>query len=470
MGVNQIPYKDRGSGTQASWHAKFRVLMNRSAPKARFLTGHLADFRANRIRFLEHCAHEHGDVVPLRLLGFPVWLISRPDVIEQVLVGQAKNFTKSFGARLSRPLLGEGLVTAEGERWKRQRRLCAPAFHPSRIASYATEIVAAVRRELSTWAGGQVRDVHADMMRLAMEIACRTLLGADACPDATVVGRELEIAMTGIVVRAQRTVPLPDWLPTPMNVAFKRAKRNLDAIVTRIIAMRRASKEGERPDLLSTLLAARDEDGLSLSDAQLLDEVRTLFIAGHETTALTLSYSLYLLANDLAAQRRLQEEVDALGGRELEYADLPRLRFTRQVVLEALRLYPPADTVGREAQADCTLVDLFVPRKTNLFMSPWVIHRDARHFREPLAFRPERWTEQFEKSLPRFAFFPFGGGPRTCIGQSFAMAEAILALACLCQRFSFRPGPTFTLELVPVMTVRPKSGVRLHVEARTLRP
>jgi cytochrome P450 len=205
-----------------------------------------------------------------------------------------------------------------------------------------------------------------------------------------------------------------------------------------------------------------------MTDAQLLDEVRTIFLAGHETTALALSYAIYLLAMNPATQETLARELDeVLGGRTPTFADLPRLRYTRNVVMEALRLYPPADVLGREAVADCTIGEVVVPRGMNIFMSVWLMHRDPRYFAEPEQFEPGRWTEQFEKSLPRFAYFPFGGGPRYCIGQGFAMAEAILALAVVCQRFAFAADETFKLELWPSITLRPRHGVRVRV---TLRP
>jgi cytochrome P450 len=242
--------------------------------------------------------------------------------------------------------------------------------------------------------------------------------------------------------------------------------RALHAIVAGMIESRRGAG-GEGDDLLSMLLAARDDDGSAMSPRQLLDEVLTLFLAGHETTALALSYALYLLANHPAAQDELRAELAReLKGGLPEYADLPRLAYTRKVVNESMRLYPPADFLGREATDDCTVAGIPVKKGTNLFMSQWVMHRDGRYFPEPLAFNPSRWSEEFERTLPRFAYFPFGGGPRYCIGQTFAIAEAALVLATLCQRFRFEPDPTFSLDLNPGITLRPAAGVRLVVTRR----
>ena len=440
-------------------------------PEGRWLTGNLAEFRADRLAFFTRCAREFGDVVPLRLLGKPVLLLNRPDLIEQVLVHQSKNFVKHFGLRLYKPILGNGLVTSEGDFWRRQRKLSAPAFQAARMAGYAGAMVSLTDRMVEAWqrevgssnGPGEVRDVHVDMMRLTLQIACQTLFGAQACPDPDLVGRAMEDGLEGIAARFSRRVPIPSWVPTPANLRLRRSLRTMHAVVAQLVESRRAMGEGG-DDLLSMLLSARDEDGSAMTAEQLLDEVLTLLLAGHETTALALSYSFYLLAHHPAAQAKLQEELAAvLGGRLPAHGDLPRLPYTRNVVAESMRLYPPADFLGREAVADCTVGDVPVRRGMNLFMSQWVMHRDGRYFRDPQAFEPARWTEAFERSLPRFVYFPFGAGPRYCIGQTFAAAEAALVLAVVCQRFTFAPDPTFRLELHPGITLRPRAGVRLVV-------
>jgi cytochrome P450 len=237
--------------------------------------------------------------------------------------------------------------------------------------------------------------------------------------------------------------------------------------VGQIVGRKRDAEDGGGDDLLSSLLAAQDENGSAFTNAQLLDEVRTLFLAGHETTALALTYSLHLLAENPAAQEKLGAELDAvLGGRPPTHADIERLPYTRNVVTESMRVYPPADFLGREAIVDCTVGGVQVPKGTNLFMSQWVMHHDARYFRDPWTFDPDRWTPEFERSLPRFVYFPFGAGPRYCIGQTFATAEAVLGLAAICQRFRFAPDPAHPLELWPGITMRPRHGLRLIVSAR----
>jgi cytochrome P450 len=370
-----------------------------------------------------------------------------------------------------KPVLGNGLVTSEGDLWRRQRKMSAPAFHAGHMNSYAAEMVSATARMADTWPNGShARDVHVDMMQLTLEIACRTLFGADACPDPNVVGDSMHVALRSIDVRFSRAIPIPDWFPTPSNLRLRRAMRRLDAVVVNIIDRRRGGngdRDGGKQNLLAALLRARDEDGSAMTDAQLLDEVRTIFLAGHETTALALAYTLYLLAANPATQDELYAELtEVLNHRLPTYEDLTHLPYTRNVVKEAMRLYPPADVLGREAVIDCDISGVHVAKGMNVFMSQWVMHHDPRYFPEPEKFWPARWTPAFESALPRFAYFPFGGGPRYCIGQVFASAEAAIVLATLCQRFAFAPDPTFKLELWPSITLRPRNGVRLMAKKR----
>jgi cytochrome P450 len=449
-------------------------MQSAAGPKAHPITGHLAQFREDRLGFFTHCARTYGDAVRLRFGYRRIILLSRPDLIEQVLVTHAKHFIKHFGLRMYQPILGNGLVTSERDLWRRQRKLSAPAFQPARLAGYAGDMIASAERMLDEWYSdgtpGGVRDVHDDLMRLTLDIACKTLFGADACPNPQDVGQAMEQGLRAIHVRFGRIVPIPEWFPAPSHIRLRRSLATIDAVVDKVIARRREPGAQTGNDLLSTLLQSRDETGSAMADAQLRDEVRTIFLAGHETTALALTYSLYLLAQNPACQEQLQAELSAvLGERPPAYEDLPRLEYTRKVVSEALRLYPPADVLGREAVAGCKIGDIDVKKGITIFMSPWVMHRDPRYFPNPETFDPSRWTEEFEGSLPRFAYFPFGGGPRFCIGQSFAMTEAILTLSAICRRYSFAPDPTFQLELWPSITLRPRDGVRLIVRDRTMK-
>jgi cytochrome P450 len=435
-------------------------------PKGRLLTGHLREFRGDRLSFYVRCARDFGDVVALRFVSRRVYLVSHPDLIESVFVTQARNFIKHFALRLNPLTLGRGLLTSEGDFWLRQRRLIQPAFLRQRLASFAPDMVAAAERLLDGWAPGQTRDLAVEMMRLTLDITGRTLFGADVTSDAADVGEALRVLQRCFLALFTSLVPVPVWMPTPTNLRLRRAVRRLDAIIYRLIAERR-SGGADRGDLLSLLLHARDEeDRGGMTDRQVRDEAMTLFLAGHETTALALSWTWYLLGRHPDIEARLAEEWrQVLGGRPPTFDDLPRLRYTEWVVLESLRLYPPAPSIGREALAECSLGGFRVPRGTTILMSPWVVHRDPRWFERPEEFLPERWADGGAQR-PKYAYFPFGGGPRLCIGNNFALTEAALVLATLGQRYRFTLVPDHPVTTWPTVTLRPKDGIRAVLQAR----
>jgi cytochrome P450 len=322
-------------------------------------------------------------------------------------------------------------------------------------------MVAYTERMLAGWHSGETRDLHADMMRLTLEIVAKTLFDADVAGQAREVGDALEEGMQTFVRRWKSIYPLPEWIPTPNNLRIKRVARRLDTILYRIIQERRASGE-DRGDLLSMLLHAQDEDdGGRMTDKQLRDEAMTLFLAGHETTANALSWALYLLTSHPEVEARLAAELrDVLGGRSPTVADLPRLRYTEMVVTEAMRLYPPVYAFGREAVQACTLGGYHVPAGMTIVMSQWVMHRDGRYFDNPEKFLPERWADGLAKRLPKFAYFPFGGGPRLCIGNGFAMMEAVLILATVAQQFRITLVPDHPVVPRTTVTLRPAHGIK----------
>jgi cytochrome P450 len=318
---------------------------------------------------------------------------------------------------------------------------------------------------LQGWKAGEARDVHADMMRLALDIVARTLFGASAAGQAETVGRALEALMT-YYASVMSLLPWLRWLPTPGNRRFRRAVRDLNAVVYDMIARRRADGPGGE-DLLSRLLPLRDEAGRGMTDRELRDEVVTLFLAGHETTALALSYCFYLLATHPDAEARLSAELaEVLRGRSPTSSDVPRLRYAEWVVKESMRLYPPAPSIGREAINDCEIGGYHVPKGTQIGLVQWIVHRDPRWFDEPEAFKPERWDNDRAKRLPRGAYFPFGDGPRICIGTHFAMMETVLILATVLQRYRLELAPGYRLELFPSITLRPKHGVLVVLHER----
>jgi cytochrome P450 len=439
-----------------------------AGPRGHFLLGHLVELGRDPLGALQRYAREYGDFVPLRFGPKRAVLLNHPDYVEQVLATHSRYFIKSPALRNSRRLIGHGLLASEGELWRRQRRLIQPAFHRPQLAAYSEIMVACTEQLLATWRDGEVRDVHQEMMRLTLQIVARALFGADVTDEAAVVDEALRVALERFGTRlSSLAFLLPDTLPTPDNWGFLRAARRLDAIVYRIIAARRASGV-DRGDLLSILLRARDEaDGGGMTDKQLHDEVMTLLLAGHETTAIALSWTWYLLAQHPAVEAKLLAELQAvLGGRAPTVEDLPQLPYTEWVLWEALRLYPPAWALAREAVQDCEIGGYPVPAGTIVVMSQWLLHRDPRYFDEPERFLPERWADGLAKRLPRYAYFPFGGGPRLCIGAGFASLEAALVLATVLPRFRLTLVPEHPIALWPSATLRPRYGIRMVLHRR----
>lgn len=437
-----------------------------TGPRGSLLGGNLPQFRQGRLDFLTRCARTYGDVTALRLAHRRVYLLSHPDLVEDVLVTQARHFTKHFALRINPLVLGKGLLTSEGDFWLRQRRLIQPAFNRGPVARYAGAMVEVARRVTNTWQPGEQRDILAEMMRLTLEIAAYTLFGAEVGGAAGEVVEAMRVLQEGFLNRFNSLLPLPIWLPTPGNLRLRQAVRRLDVILYGFIHKRRAEK-AERDDLLSILLNARDEGG-GMTDRQVRDEAMTLFLAGHETTALALAWTWYLLARHPEAAAALHAEVDhVLAGRLPTADDWPRLKYAERVILESMRLYPPAYVIGREAQTECVVGGYRVPRGTTVLLPQWVIQRDARWFPEPEAFRPERWAEEAARRLPKYAYFPFGGGPRLCVGNLFAMLELVLVLATIAQRYHFRLAPGAEVMPLPTFTLRPTPGVPGLIERRT---
>jgi cytochrome P450 len=436
-------------------------------PRGRFLFGNLPDFAHDILGFLTSCAHEYGDVTHLRLGRYDAYLLNHPDLIDEVLRKQRENFIKHrFFWRHVTAIFGTGLLTSEGEFWLRQRRLAAPAFHPDRIAAYGGVMVGYSDRLVDGWRDGEVRNVHDDMMRVTMEIVSKTLFDADVETDVDELGRAFEIVLREIATRFRRPFKIPDWIPTPGNLRYRRGVRRLEGLVFRILAERRADPR-DRGDLLSMLMAARDDDGNAMSDGQLRDELITIFLAGHETTAIALSWTLHLLAqHPLVRDRLVKELFDQLDRRPATVDDLPNLPFADAVVKEAIRLYPPAYVLGREAVGDCEIGGWRIPAGATVFMSPWVMHRDARWFASPEKFLPERWLDGLAARLPRFAYMPFGGGPRVCIGDRFATMEAVLILATVARRYRIERTSEAEIIPFPSITLRPEGGVWMKLTRR----
>jgi cytochrome P450 len=436
-------------------------------PKGHPILGVMPEFNRDSLGFVMKC-REYGDVVRARFFYVTCYFLYNPNDIEDVLSTNARNFRKSMALRSNffQRLLGNGLLTSEGDFWRRQRRLAQPAFHRQRIGGYGDVMADYAERIAARWCDGEVRDIQRDMMRLTLEIVVKTLFDSDVSEDADNVGRILSGLVKPFASQATLKWILDNRLPTPEHRRFHKAVGEIDKIVYRIIGERRASRY-DQGDLLSMLLQAHDDDGSQMTDAQLRDEVMTLFLAGHETTALVLMWSWYLLAKNPAAERKFHAELDAvLDGRLPQSSDLPRLKYTEMIAKEAMRLYPPAYAVAREAIEECEIGGYRVPRRTQIFAFQWAMQRDPLYFDNPEAFDPDRWTLEFGKKLPKYAYFPFGGGPRQCIGNYFAMMEVVLVLATIGRRLKLSLAPNEVVELSPAMSLRPKHGIKMVVSER----
>ena len=427
-------------------------------PKGRLLSGAMGEYGADPIGAMRRWRDDHGDFVPIRFGPFRAHVAFGPSEIEEVLVERAADFRKSFGTRMLIPLLGRGLLTAEGDEWLRHRRLASPAFHRARVEGYGRTMARYAEDSADAWLEDQTVDLHDDMTALTLRIVARTLFDAD------VTARIEEVARLGTEIQdfyylrfASLRFLIPTWLPTPGNRRLGAATRRLDEVVYRIIRDRRPDED--RGDLLSMLLQARDEQGAGMSERQVRDEVMTLLLAGHETTALALTWAFLLLDRNPEARGRLEAELAAvLGPEPASPEDVPALPYTQAIVSETLRLYPPAYVTGREAVRDTTIGGTHIPKGHIVLISMYTTHRDERFFPEPDAFRPERWLDGLEKRLPRAAFIPFGLGSRKCIGASFAKMEATLVLATIARRWRFElDGAEIATQ--PSITLRPAAAM-----------
>lgn len=426
------------------------------------ILGHVRDGVGDPLTAFLRWREEVGDVARVRLGAVTAHLISHPDLVREVLKDRHREFVKPiFGRRNLSKVLGNGLLVSEGEFWLRQRRIAQPAFHKKRIDGFGQRMVLAAEELGDEWARrDEPFDVAKDMMRLTLRIVQETLLGAEPTRDADAIGEAVSYIIAEMNKRFRRVVQAPEAWPTPANRRFARHREVLDEAVAGIIRQRRASPH-QGDDLLTMLLETVDEEsGESMDDRQLRDEVMTMFLAGHETTANALSWTFYLLGKHPEVARRMREELRAvLGGRPPTADDYRSLEYTRMVFNESMRLYPPAWILARAPRVDTELGGYLIEGGSRMFISPWVVHRHPEVWPDPEGFDPERFRDP--KAVDPFAFFPFGGGRRMCIGQGFAMLEGVLLLASLGQRFHLELVPGHPVEPEAMVTLRPKHGVRV---------
>ncbi|MGZ3452898.1 MAG: cytochrome P450 [Polyangiales bacterium] len=430
---------------------------------------YVASFATDQLGFLRELA-DRGDIVQFEMFGKAFFAVNHPEDVETVLVKHARVMGRDDYVDILQRTLGLGLLTSDGDLWKRQRKLMSQAFVPKRIHGYGAAMVRVTDAGLGPWADGQEINVHQEMSRLTMEVVSDVLFGASiSAHDVSEVREAMEIINEFYANSPEAIVKLPAWVPTPRNLRMTRAVEQIDRLIYRIIAKRRATSAERRDDLLGVLLAAQDDDGAGMSDQQLRDEAITLFLAGHETTALALSHTLYLLSKHPEVERKVQAELTSvLAGRLPTADDVRSLFYLDRVLKESMRLYPPAWTTGREALDDIEIRGTTIPKGAQLLMSQWIVHRDARFFPNPEGFDPDRWEPERAQSLPKYAYFPFGGGPRVCIGNHFAVMEATLMLAIILQRFRVELLPNQRLELKPSVTLRQRGpGLRARVFQRS---
>ncbi len=438
-------------------------------PRSRLPSGVLLRFRHDRLGFMLHTARRYGDIAHFKLMGWPVYLLSHPDMIQAVLEVDAGAFVKGRGLGRARRLLGQGLLTSEGLFHQRQRRLVLPAFHRERMAAYGKVMVDHASALQARWLDGETRDIAADMQHLTRSIVAKTLFDFEVTSQTQAIDAALATLIGSF---GSLAFFLPEWVLDrglwPSAHRQESARAELDALIYRMIEERRAGGR-DHGDLLSMLLVAVDEDGdgQGMTDRQVRDEVMTLFLAGHETTANALAWTWFLLSEHPEAAARLHDELDrVLGGRDPEVADLPELRYTRRVLTEAMRLYPPAWIVGRRAVQDVVVGGYGIPRGAGVLVSEWVVHHDPRWYPDPFRFDPDRWLPDSHAPRPKYAYFPFGGGPRRCIGEAFAWMEGTLILATIARRWHLRLVPGHPVQPDPLITLRPRNGVRVILERR----
>ncbi len=434
--------------------------------RQRPIVGTLQAMFGDRLTMLKQLGGQISDIGSTRLGPRNIVLLNTSELAQELLVEQHDAFHKGPGlSTFGRPVLGNGLLTSEDELHRHQRKLVAPAFAHRRVASYADTMAEYSEQAQRHWADGATVDVAKEMMRLTLGIVGKTLFDADVLGDADEVGKAITIVMRYTTSQVRRPIHIPLAWNTPGNRKMRGAVAALNSIIYRMIEQRRASGE-DKGDLLSMLLLAQDEDdGSYMSDKQVRDEAMTLFLAGHETTANATAWTWYLLSQHPDAYAKMQAEVDGvLQGRTPSLPDLPNLPYTMKALKESMRLYPPAYAIGRQAMRDVRIGGHLIAKGTIVLVSPYLMQRKPEYFAQPERFMPERWSAEMEKALPRYAWMPFGGGPRICIGNQFAMMEGQLILATIAQRVSFTLVPRQRIATDPLITLRPKYGIKMQVQ------
>lgn len=433
------------------------------------IVGNMAEFAQNPIKFITRLKEEYGDVAGFSLLGKKAVLISNPHDIDEILLETGTRYSngKNGTSHALKIVLGNGLVTSEGDFWKRQRKLMAPTFHHQSIKKYADLIVAYAQDMAKTWQHGATRDIHQDMMTLTQRIIMKALFDVDVLENALEASKAFDAMMHGLDAEMRGLdAILPGFIPTSTRRRMVEGVDYINRLLMDIIEQRRANGSTNH-DLLTMLMDARDDEGQPMSTTQLLDEIRTLYLAGHETTATTLSWTWMLLSQNPDIYAKLEAEIEqVLNGHAPTADDVQRLPYCNAVIKEALRCYPVAWITARVPLEDVEIGGYQVAKGTMIFLSPWLVHHDERWYAEPDTFVPERWLKDKSELPPREVYIPFGGGPRICIGNGFAMMESVLILATLLQQYHISLLPEHQPEIEVTGSLRPKSGIHVALTAR----
>ncbi|UOE95315.1 cytochrome P450 [Alkalihalobacillus sp. LMS39] len=439
-----------------------------NGPKGKWFSGHLNEFQADPLAFLVNLQQQYGDVAKFRFGPFQhVYLLSKPEYIKEVLVTKQRSFVKSQDLTVLKPLIGDGLLTSEKGLHLQQRRTIQPSFRQSYLAHYAREMIETTNNYIYSWLDEDVRDITEDMMNITLGIICKTMFSLSFEEGANMIGEPIDDVMKLSIKRMRSILPVPLFIPTKINRHYTKAIAELDEIIYSFIEQRREFKETHH-DLLGVLMEAKDEQGMGMTDQQLRDEVMTIFLAGHETTANALSWTVYLLSQHPEIEQKVHQEIEENIGKEaLTIEHYNKLPYTQNVIWESLRLYPPAYVIGRKADESVSIGPYEFKKGDMILMSQYVNHRNPHFFENPNEFMPERFENNLIKELPPFAFFPFGGGPRVCIGNHFAMMEAVFVLTAIARQFQFvLPKDHHPVKPQPLITLRPKRGLRMIVKRR----
>ena len=439
-----------------------------SPPAKHWFMGHLTEFNADTLNFVEN-SRPYGDFVKLKLGPFKGYIVHNPDYIKALLVDNAKHVYKSRGVKLAmEDISPENIFVSDGDFWKKQRKLMQPSFHSKRIGAYADVMVNLAQREVASWQDNVEIEFEEAMTRLTMNVITKTMFDAEVGTEANEIGESFTRLFQIVDKRVGRIIGLPKWVPTPENLEVKHHSAKIRDLLKRIIDERRKTKE-DKGDLLSMLLLAQDEDGNGMTDEEVINESFIIFGAGHETTANTLTFAHYALSKNPDVREKLLAEVDSvLGGRPATLENLRHLTYTEQVIKETLRLYPPAWIFTRTVVEPITIDGHEFTPYTIMIISPWSLGRDERLYDDPLTFNPERFSSENEAAIHKYAFIPFGGGPRVCIGNQFAMMEATLILATIAQQYQLDLKPNFVTEPKRAFTLRPDNGMKMIAHQRQL--